>query len=233
MLVTVSEILQRALVAADYEDSAPGAGFVKQENLLLWLNQHHRMFRSKLLRLGTVLSEATEDITLTGATSYAMTADPMAILSVDLVKNGRLYNIPPANPIVGYRYETTDYSNGPSYYRVIENDTGTLSLNFYPSPTSGTVRVAYAATPTTLTIDSSVNYPLGWDEYLVLCLAEDILGKANDSNETIARKKADVWGEVESQCAARLGKVRNTIVNNDDFNEIGRSGVFRYRNWDV
>lgn len=226
MLVNVSDIMSRVRVAASMEDAAPGAGTVTDATLLQWVNYEHRNLQAHFLRLGLVLSESSEDITLTGAATYAMTADPMAILSVDLVEGDNLIPMRSSHTSSVYRYADNSTSAGwgnATYYRVQVNDTGTVTFKFYPNPSSGTVRVFYAPTPSTLTSASTVNYAQGWEELIVLRCARRCLAKIEAVNPALEAEVARVESTVDQGVLSRLAYSRPKIQDVDTFNGINDS----------
>jgi hypothetical protein len=182
-----------------------------------------------MLRQGLVTRESSEDLTLDGSTSYALTADPMAVLSVDWVDGDNLLPLRGSHQDASYRYASNAMSLpwiSTTFYRIQVNDTGTVTFTFYPNPDSGTVRVFYAATPSTLTSASTVNYPLGWEELIVLKCARRCLAKIESVNPALEAEIARVQSDVDQGCISRLASQRPKIQDVDAFNKIGN------RMWD-
>lgn len=212
---TVTEIIERAKSAADKTNS----NHVTQIELLRWLNVENHKLATFIARAGYVLQQGREDITANGASEYSIT-DPICILGVYQLEAGRYRRLRQSDFQDGAGRIDTVTTGDATVYRVYQNSSNQTTLEFYPKPSSGTYQVFTVPQPATLTISSSVSYPMGWEEYLVLGLAKRMLAKEETINPALEREYDDIGRHIERAAWDRV-LAGNQAVRNVDKVERG------------
>jgi hypothetical protein len=90
-----------------------------------------------------------------------------------------------------------------------------LRIRFWPIPTSGLYKVFTVNQPTALTSGSSVRYPAGVEERLVLGLARRALAKEESNTSEMTRQIREMDAHVESLCFDRVMGGHQQVRNVD------------------
>lgn len=195
--VAVSTLLQRVEDAVDTEN------FVEQAVLLRWANAIHPRFVVKLARWGWAPKVSNYAITATGASSYVPTSGtPIEMLAVVGVYRQDGDDYVKLRPVDHFQKPGSRTAEATAF-RVQTLDTGGISIELLPTPASGTYIVDYLPAPSQLVTGTpaagqtdTVNYPAGWEEWLVLELARRSLGREETTNpaleEEIHRTEKDI-----------------------------------------
>jgi hypothetical protein len=112
--------------------------FVTTAEWVRWLNVENQTLRLAMARAGYVLDEGREDITATGALSYALN-DPMAVLGVYEYTDGQRYRrLRHSDHMDGAGFHDEVTTGAASVYRVYWDEANAgLRIRFWPIPTSG------------------------------------------------------------------------------------------------
>jgi hypothetical protein len=208
---TVTEIIERAKSAADMRDN-----FVTTTEWVRWLNVENQQLRLAMARAGWVLDEGREDITANGALSYTLN-DPLCVLGVyEYDGQTRYRRLRHSDLMDGAGYHDEVTNGAASTFRVYwDASNGALRIRFWPIPTSGTYKVFVINQPALLTSGSSVNYPAGIEERLVLGLARRALAKEESNTAEMTRQIREMDAHIESLCFDRVLGGHQTVRNVD------------------
>lgn len=224
--VTVTTLLQRVEDAVDMEN------FVSQATLLRWANTVHPQFVAKIARHGWAPIISSYTITATGATSYTPTSsgtpvEMIAIVGVYRSDGDSFIKLRPVDH--AQKPSTTSYEQA-DYFRVRTLEAGGVSIELFPVPSAGTYIVDYIPVPSVLVTSapgagqvSSVNYPAGWEEWLVLKLAQQCLAREETINPKIDEQFAKLELEIERQIRDRVAgtaKIRNADHEYQDITDV-------------
>lgn len=209
--VTLQTLIDRAKAASDVQDE-----FVSQVEWTTWANTEVLLLENFLLRVGYVLRENTVSITATGATSYSLTQDPMAVLAVYEVKDSRWRRLRPGDLVDGPGGIDTVTTGAAQQYRFIQDATGVLQLLLWPNAASGSYKVRVVTAPTALaSLSSSVNYPAGFEERIVLGMARRALAKEETVNTVLEQHLREIEQHIEEVAVNRVFSAHQAIRNTD------------------
>lgn len=191
--VTVATLITRAAAAADMENN-----FVTPAQWIAWANTENKMLAVKLARLGYPFYQSDESLTMTGALQYTLT-EPLSVLAVFWVEpDGAYRKLESQNPFTNQGLASRT-SGEPWEYNVSRNSAGSLNFSFYPNPASGTVIVRIVPHPNEIDATTdAVNYPLNWEERIVLGMAQRALAKEETYNPLIERQIAEMDAHIEA-----------------------------------
>lgn len=218
--VTVNDIITRAKAASDQQDD-----FVTLNQWFSWLTVEHRALVGRIARLGHVLHESYTNISATGAASYTF-AEPLAVIGVyEITSNNMLRRVRSVDPFNGHRQTANTVTGAAQQFYVHRDPTPSSTnvvLELFPNPTSGTYRVYFIPHPPTIAaLTDAVDYPLGWEERLVLGLARRALAKEEsdltDINQQIRVTEADIEEAVWSRLLGDTPVVRNVDATERGF----------------
>lgn len=202
MPTTVQELVERAMAAADMHDD-----FVTPTQWFRWATVENQALAVKIAQMGYMLVESSQDITIDGSTDYSI-AEPLAVVGVyEITTNSLLRRVHTVNPWDGHR-QTTNTITGPARQYSIRRDpagSGNVFVNLFPNPTSGTYRVYYIAQPAKITsVTDSIDYPLGWEERVVLGMARRALAKEESDTGPISEQIRQVDSDIEAAVWNRM-----------------------------
>ncbi len=232
MNVTTRELYNRAAAAADMHDT-----FVTPAQAMFWASQENLNLALFIARSGWVQNVLTETITVDGTEDgvFPLTADPLAIVCVHQ-SDSTGYRALRYNNYVDFRRQAPGSSlvtGDPVEFMVRwDQDSDAMVFGFYPEPPSGTVLiVSYIPEPDRLTLDSapaagyanSVNYPMGWEERVVLGMARRALEKEESDSTALIRQMRECDSAIESACWDRALADSPTIRNVDRRSVFGRT----------
>lgn len=214
---TGQQLVDRAAAVGDFEGS-----FVTPAQWLAWLNHRHVALQVRIARLGWVLEETTTPVAVTGAQSYSLGAEPLAVVGVYHVgPSGRLRRLRLVDPLVRARF-SGEFPTGDAREAYLFRSGGNFNLAFYPVPTSGTYQVVTIAHPAALgSLSATVSYPAGWEEWLVLSLARLARVKEETTTSDLDRLLAEVDREIERAVWTRQLASCPAVRNVDDVERPG------------
>ncbi len=222
--VTTADLVSRASAASDMRDN-----FVTPTQWMYWATQERLALDLFLARSGWPLPFTTQAITVTGSEGGAYNVAPstgvMAIVAVHQTKDQRTRLLKHQN-VVDFLTRTPGYSGSPTgnalYYRASWSG-DTLVLGLYPEPTAGeTYLVTYIPHPAKLVLSSpgtneatSVAYPMGWEERIVLGMARRALIKEESSTSSIDSEIALWESRIEEAAWGRVLADTPSVRNSD------------------
>lgn len=202
MQITTTELVARAKAIADMHDN-----FVTPDEWMYWARQERLALDYLMARSGWTQAVTQTTVTTTGAGNYTLTM-PLAVVAVYESSTQGLrrlrYNnavdfakqVPGSTLVVG---PAAEYS-----LRLSPTSPGSLTLNFFPEPAAGgTYLVAYIPLPNPLALtattgyDTSVVYPMGWEERIVVGMAKRALVKEESDTSAVDRMIAEWNAEIE------------------------------------
>lgn len=211
--VNETGLIQRAAAYADMQDD-----FVKPKQWLQSANYWHKRLSVKIARLGYPINQVDVSITLNGSVDYSV-PEPLAFVALFFVRSDGSYKkLERLNP-VQRRTSNPPTTGDPKYFHIRRVGNNCI-FNFYPNPTSGTVVAATVPHPDTLTLASSVSYPLGFEEFIVVNMAIFALGKEETINPRLEATLQEVTAHIEDSVTSYMlsdgARIRD--VNKDDIN---------------
>lgn len=217
--VTYAELRDRARSIADMRDS----DFVTPTDWLRWANQEKNALDVFIARNGIILAEAREDFvagTDIDQFGQATMNEPVAVLGVYEIDSGGYFRRLRSSDQMdgaGFRVFSSQVSNGPAeIYRVFQNSGGQITFEFYPIPTSGNYRAYIIPTAAPLALDADeVNYPMGWEERIVLGMAKRALTKEESPIAHIDALIREMDQRIEEAAWNRLFAANQRVRNVD------------------
>lgn len=186
MAVTLLQLRTRIRQRSDNEHTGE---FVQDSELNQLINNRIKELYELLVIHGLHRTESVQTISPTsvGGNPYALEADFFAMLGV--------WRVDPALgaiwlPRHDHRIlpDTTKPGDAESY-RVVG-----VSIEFNPVPTSGTYKVKYVPVPADLVADDdTIDGVLGWEEYVVVGCAIDVLTKEEAEEAALQSLRADLF----------------------------------------
>ena len=214
---TYTEMIDRAKAAADMHD-----GFPNNTTWLYWLNAELRKLWVKIVRGGYPISLSRVVTNSTGASSYLIT-EPMAIIGIyELVGGDKYYKVPIKPSWAQYRITTSAHPR--EVYVTPAVATGQVTLNFYPTPPSGSVfHTVVIAKPDKIVSgtpvageSNSVNLPFGWEERVVLGMAQRALAAEETINPSVDKETLAVTEQIDFQIHDYILRQANTAESMSD-----------------
>ena len=217
--VNVSELITRAQQAADMEDD-----FISQSTWLYWANVEYKKLWTRVARMGYPVQYIEESVSWTGALQYTIT-EPTAVIGVfGLTTTGRRYRIPVKHPADAKYSGSVRQGNPSECYIQSEALNNQIIIKFWPVPQTGSCLVGVIERPKKLVLSSpgadesiTLNFPMGWEERIVLGMARRALGKEETTNPAIEREISEMDNTIENHCSSYLLSEQPTVR---DMNEI-------------
>lgn len=191
--VTVSTLLSRVRERADMV----GSSFVTNtaNGLYAWLNEANQKLHGMLVdALGEeFVSSSSAFNTVVGTSDYAISG-LYKLYGIDVLFQGNYWALQPY-----VRSERNVYRNLSSSYEIPRYSLIGSSIRLYPVPSSVLpCTVLYAPEATVLTTGAdTVNYPNGWERFIVIDTAIQVLAKEESSVTTLTAERALIIKEIE------------------------------------
>lgn len=214
---TGQELINRAAAAADMHDN-----FVTATTWLQWASLERYALELFMARSGWPTDLATATITVTGSENgeFSAAGDPdmMAVVAVHQIESDGLRRLQYSDAVSFLRQlpgTPVHSSSDAAMYRV-KRDSDGITLNFFPNPTAGAqILVTYIPMPARLTtVAGTVNYPMGWEERIVLGMARRALAKEESDTGEIRKQMAEMDQQIEelswNRVMSESPRVRNT-----------------------
>lgn len=207
---TVLDLIARAKTAADKTNS----NHVSETEYVRQLNVDLPVLASMIARHGYVLKMGREDIAADGSLQYEI-ADPIAILGVYELDSGRYRRLQHSDIYDGAGFIDNVTTGPATMFGVTQNSGDQTTIKFWPIPDSGTYQVFTIDLPAVVTAASSITYPAGFDEWLVLRLAIFALSKEESSTGHLERRLEKVEKYIEAFAWDRVMAGHQQIRNVD------------------
>jgi hypothetical protein len=194
-----------------------GSSFVADAatGLDAWINEGNQKLHGMLVEaMGEeYVSSSTSLTTVAGTATYALPSGFFKLYGVDLTYHGDTHALLPymRSERAAYQQEELVLRGPPRYSLVGSN------LKLQPTPQSvmtGTIYYAPEATVLSSGTDA-VNYPNGWEKYVVLYAAIQALLKEESSVTGLRQELAEVEKEIERAKEARDYANPKTLVDMD------------------
>jgi hypothetical protein len=225
--VTTSELVERAKAAADMHDN-----FVTAAQWMYWATQENYTLNLLMARSGWPLDHTTASITITSAQAGVYPLHPtvapkvMAIISVHESTSAGLRRLlyKDAMSFLHQPVGSSIHEGHARFYRVNRTSDDAVTLNMFPTPQVGQVYVVtYIPQPlkmvtsgaTALVSSTTVNFPMGWEERIVLGMARRALEKEESDATPILRQMAEMDSQIEQLCWNRVISEAPAIRNVD------------------
>lgn len=185
--VTLTELKARARSRADM----PTPAFVTDAELTYWINEGNQRLHGKLVEAyGEEYVESQAVLTtIAGQSDYALPAGFFKLYGIDLPIAGRTRTLRPYTRGERNIYRDTRFSNvSPPRYSVVGSN-----LRLAPTPPSATGTIWYAPEATVLVNGAdTINYPNGWEKYVVAYAAMQMLAK-EESDVSVMAGLISAW----------------------------------------
>jgi hypothetical protein len=197
--VTLTTLVARVRERADM----PVAGFVADSATSLWafINEAHAKLHGMLVdALGEEYASSSQAFTtVANQSDYALPATFYKLYGVDLDYHGLMRSLRRYNRAERNLYRELHPEYVPRYSLVGG------SLRLYPAPAAGlTGAILYAPEATTLASGSdTVTYPNGWERFIVIDAAIQVLLKEESSVTALVNERESIIREIESTKEAR------------------------------
>jgi hypothetical protein len=193
--VTLTTLLARTRERADMV----GSSFVADAatGLYAWINEANQKLHGMLVEaLGEEYISSSASITIVaGTSSYALPSGFFKLYGIDWTAGSYVHSMKPyeRGERATYRNSGVGANNVPRYSLVGSN------LRLYPAPqTVVPVTMLYAPEATVLTTGTdTVNYPNGWERFIVLDAAIQCLAKEESDVRTLVAEREKVVREIE------------------------------------
>lgn len=208
-----------------------GSNFVTDAELTQLINKsQNELFGLLLLNGLDSLPETDYSVTADGSTSYDLPDDFVAVIGVWRQQGDFYIRLPRHNA----RVKPSSQNGMAESYRVWGQRTG-AKLEFNPTPSEGDYVVRYHPALTDLSADSDeLDGVIGWEEYVVVDVAIDVLIKMNAPVELIRelrKQKNDMRARIEAEGSLRDMTEHHQVqdVRGSAFNELpGSYGIKGY-----
>ena len=191
--VTLTTLRSRVRERADMV----GSSFVADAatGLDAWINEAHQKLHGMLVdALGEEYVESINNITTDGSDSYDLPADFYKLYAVGIIVGDRVRKMYPFSRGEQYRFLGGPDAQIPRY-KVTNRE-----LRLAPNTASGQVLyVSYAPNATTLSVSGdTVDYPNGWERFIVIDAAIQALMKEESSVTTLIAERDRIIQEIEA-----------------------------------
>ncbi len=216
--INVSEIIERAKIAADMENS----NFVSPSGWLYFANSEYKNIYTRVAKMGWPLKTTVVSVTSTGAYSYSI-AEPAAIVSIKRISStGALYGVSMKSEMS--LKNVTPPGGMPREVIVTKGPTDTVILRFNPNPAVGVVfQVSTVPAPLKLVLSTpaitestTISLPLGWEERIVLGMARRALSKEETVNHSMEHEIVEMDNVIENSAFSFLLAEAGTVVDMDE-----------------
>lgn len=199
--VTLTNLVAKVRERADMV----GSSFISDSanSLYGWINEGHQKLHGMLVdALGEEFISSTSALSVVAGTSdYAVPSGFFKLYGIDLLIGGEYESLQPY-----MRAERNDYRN--ANRAVFQHNGYTLpryaligsNIRLYPVPNAAlTGSIIYAPEATVLTAGAdTVNYPNGWETFIVLYAAIQALGKEESSPRLWINERDEIKREIEA-----------------------------------
>ena len=201
---TGTQIVAMARQLADEENST----FVTDANALIMCNAGIADLWEQITEADPHAYYAQDDFATTaGTTSYTLPSDFYEVFRVDLVQNGVNCPIPRfqlQTVDIGTAYESNDWA-AVSYRIMGRGIDGSLArIHILPDPGDNTYLLHYGQCPQRLaSLASNLDNVAGWDRYVALCVAIDMVNKGERDPSALSIERERVLSRIVKRAGKR------------------------------
>ncbi len=210
-MTTLLELRTRARQRADQV----GSTFCSDAELTTWANLGLAELYDQVVGAFEDYFITTTSLVVSSGNTVALPLDFYKLRGLDYSDNGRFHALREFG--FAERNTTQDgatflYNYGRDRkYRIL----GENLMLLPESNAAGTYRLFYVPAPTLLTVDASIIptalSKFGWDEYIVLYMAERMLSKEESSITDVVRQRGEIAGRITAMAANRQVDQSETI----------------------
>lgn len=213
-LVTPASLLASVRDYADQPDDGDGAtAYVSDTQIYGRLTKSWRKLVRKLARNGVFVDRLTRSFS-PAATITFTDAEVATYLSVTQELNNTRTRIRRLNDGEDPLYSSS--STYTSYWQPHYSTSALPSINLFPTPTAGTIRVIFVPEPGVISSGSSSLYlPASWEDVIVLEAAMRCYAKEDGSNEWLAGLYREAVEEAEYDAVQRSASDAAVVRNVD------------------
>jgi len=211
--VTVAQLITRVRERADIV----GSSFVSDATLIDWINEGHQKLHGMLVEAfgEEYMYDLASFTTVAGQIDFAVPCCFYKLYGVDLEINGKIRALKPFSRAERNTYRNIDGSGVVPMYSLSGGN-----LKLYPVQPDGLVgEIIYAPEATLLSLTTDqIKYPNGWERFIVLDAAIQVLLKEESSATALIAEREAVRQEIERAKELRdlASPKRVTDVNNID-----------------
>jgi hypothetical protein len=216
---TAQELIDRAAGASDMHDN-----FVSSSLWLQWASLERYALELFMARSGWPIDFSSATITVTGAEAgtYSLAGNPdmMAIVCVHRLVSGGLQRLEYDDAVTFLRQVPgSPIDSGDARKYRVKRAVDGIALQFYPEPQVGDqLVVTYIPAPTRLTVTTdAVNYPMGWEERVVLGMARRAMDKEESDSRAIQIQMREMDSQIEELCWNRVMSESPKVRNADHY----------------
>lgn len=208
---TVQQIIDRAAAQAEMSDD-----YITAAMWLTWFNVEQRALELFCARAGWVQDLAS---TVDAGVNYeaTLTGVPLAVLGAYEVRDGRYRPLRFKNQVDFTKHDGDAITGDAHFYTVVTSPTSdTVTVKFFPQPTSGTYRVLYLSGRAVATaLSDSYYWPLGWEERIALGMSMRALTREESDTRPVEKLIGIQEQVIEEWCWSRNLAESPTIRNVD------------------
>ena len=192
--------------------------FVSSSLWLQWASLERYALELFMARSGWPVDFDSHTITATGSEggTYSTPHNMLAVVCVHRIESDGLRRLEYDDAVSFLRQlPGTPVWNGPALKYRVKRSSDSINFQFYPEPDAGDqLLVTYIPMPARLTtVAGTVNYPMGWEERIVLGMARRAMDKEESDSGPIQRQMREMDNQIEELCWNRVmsesPKVRN------------------------
>lgn len=229
----IQDIVERAASQADMEGN-----FVEPEEWLRWYRPEARSLDLFLLRSGYTQSRPVTATANPAANYEITTGDGMlAVLGVFEVRDNKFRPLVYQTPAEFYDFDPASPAGrdtGDAKYFTVERGAGDINVVLKPLPTSGTYKALFypdsGSTGLTALTDP-VDWPLGFEERIVLSLAIRALTKEDSDTSAVERLLNKEESRIENVCFG-MNYGDGARIRNVDGRDRGWKSTMVYGPWE-
>jgi len=202
MLVTVQTIVDSAIDLADMRNSAfiDQSGTVGTE-LIRYANMAYKdLYQRIVLSKEFYFTTSTNISVVNGTSSYALPSDFYKLDGVDMAidSSGRYLTLQPFGFVERNKFRSGLNVPIAPYGQIFRYIIVGSTIQFVPIPSlSCTVQMWYTPEPITVTLSSSLQLPIGGDEYMSLYIACAMLAKEETDSTSLNQKRLEIIDQLK------------------------------------
>jgi hypothetical protein len=187
MAVTLAQLITRIRQRTDTENSE----FITDAELTQLINTSYKELYGLLVRASLHRAETTYAVVTDGSASYTLPTDFFGLIGVY-----RTYSQDKV-PLERFpdKFRPGERTGDATMYRVVGS-----AVVLYPKPSSGTYDLVYIPVPGELvSAADELDGVLGWEEFVVLDAAINVLEKEGSNTTTLERKRAMILQRISDE----------------------------------
>lgn len=234
MLVTVQTIVDSAIDLADMRNSS----FIDQSGtagteLIRYANMAYKdVYQQIVLSKEFYYTTSTNISIVAGTSSYALPTDMYKLDGVDyaLDGSGRYLTLKPFSFLERNKFRSGIAVPIAPYGQVFRYILVGDTIQFIPLPNqAGTIQMWYTPEPATVTFATSLDLPIGCDEYMSLYIASAMLAKEETDTTPFAMKMEKIVDQLKNSLRDRDQGSASYVI---DESVINKGAIYPFGNID-